>query len=265
MIKVKLLLIFLGGYFSLCSQGWELKTEIRLPDADIFSIDQFGNIYAVRGFELQKFNDLGEELYAYANPVLGEIYEIDVLNPMAPYLFFRDANQMIVLDNRLNQKGDLNFSDHHLIDVQLISFSDQENVWFYDQSSDKLHRFNIRTNTSTNQSLTITQIVGAENQPAGMVSSIDRVYLNIPEHGIYIFDATGAFVGIIPLKGVEFFDIEGKQLVGVNDKELLIYNLRDGTYSSRDIDISSIRDVQIHQNMFYILMSDRIRVYRVKA
>lgn len=255
-------LIFLGkpGF----SQEWELQKVLHLPQAELLGVDQFGSIYTANGFELRKFDADGKELYAYANPVLGDIYEIDVLNPLAPYLFFRDANQMVVIDNRLNQKGQLNFNELHFIDVQLISFSDQEDVWFYDQGSDKLYRFNIRSSKSTNESLTITQIVGGENQPSGMVSSIDKVYLNIPGHGIYIFDATGAFSGIIPLLDVKIFDVEGKQLVAVKDNEVIFYNLRTGTGESWKPEIDVIKDIRLFNSTLYLFDGDDLKVYQAR-
>ena len=244
------------------AQKWELQSELRLPDADIIGIDQFGSIYTASGFELRKFDEAGKELYAFADPVLGDIYEIDVLNPLSPYLFFKDANQMLVVDNRLNQKGELNFNDFHFIDVQLISFSDQENVWFYDQGSDKLHRFNIRTRTRTNESLTITQIVGQENQPTGLVSSIDKVYLNIPDQGIYIFDATGAFAGIIPLLEVDIFDVEGKQLIALVDDQLIFFNLRSGTSVAWQPEFNGIKDICLFSSTLYLFDGDDLRVYK---
>jgi hypothetical protein len=262
MIRLNLILFGLLFSLSIAGQKWELQKALHLPEADLLGVDQFGSIYTANGYELRKFDADGKERYAYANPVLGDIYEIDVLNPLAPYLFFRDANQMVVIDNRLNQKGQLNFNDFHFIDVQLISFSDQDNVWFYDQGSDKLYRFNIRSQKSTNESLTITQIVGKENRPVDMVSSIDKVYLNIPDQGIYIFDATGAFVGILPLLGVEIFDVEGKQLVAVKDAAVIFYNLRSGTSTSWSPEIDGIRDIRLFNSTLYLFDGDDLKVYQ---
>ncbi len=260
-MRYLIIITILLSCLSLHSQEWQLIKEIKVPESDLFSVDQFGNLYTVSGFEIKKFSSEGEELNAYANPVLGQIYEIDVLNPLAPYLFFKDANQMLVVDNRLNEKGGLNFNDYHFIDVQLISFSDQENVWFYDQASDKLFRFNIRRKQSTNTSLTITQIVGSENNPTGMVSSIDKVYLNIPTKGIYIFDATGAFTSIIPIKDAEIIDVEGKQLIAVNNNQVIFYNLRTGTSRSWEPEIDEIKDIRLFNRKLFLFDGDDLKVF----
>ena len=248
----------------LAAQEWQLREEIKLPPADLFGVDQFGFIYTVKGNEIRKHNEQGEEIYSYANPVLGDIYEIDLLNPLAPYLFFRDANQMVVLDNRLNDKSQLNFNDLDFIDVQLISFSDQENVWIYDQANDRIYRLNIRSRNTTNRSLTITQIVDAENRPVGMVSSIDKVFLNIPGEGIYIFDATGAFSKIIPLTGVSLFDVEGKLLIAVTDEELVFYNLATGSSESWNPELGEIRDLRLFNSMLYLFDGRKLRIYEAE-
>jgi hypothetical protein len=256
-ITLSLLLPILGS-----AQQWELSQEVILPPSDLFGVDQFGSIYTVQGNEIRKHSEEGEQIYSYANPVLGDIYEIDLLNPLAPYLFFRDANQMVVLDNRLNDKGQLNFNDLHFIDVQLISFSDQENVWVYDQANDRIYRLNIRSRAVTNQSLTITQIVDAENRPTAMVSSIDKVYLNIPGEGIYIFDATGAFSGIIPLKEVSLFDVEGKLLIAVIRGQLTFYNLTTGNTESWDPELGDIRDLRLFNSRLYLFDGSKLRIYQ---
>lgn len=264
MIRLFILLVLIFLARENAAQEWVLQKALHLPEAELLGVDQFGSIYTARGYDLRKYDPDGEEIYAFANPVLGDIYEIDVLNPLAPYLFFRDANQMVVIDNRLNQKGQLNFNEFHFIDVQLISFSDQDNVWFYDQGNDKLYRFNIRSRMTTNESLNITQIVGEENQPAGMVSSIDKVYLNIPGHGIYIFDATGAFSGIIPLLGVNIFDVEGKQLVAVRGEEVIFYNLRTGSSETWKPEIDDIKDIRLFNSTLYLFDGDDLKVYQAQ-
>lgn len=259
-----LLMFTLGlGWLSARSQEWQLTNTVHLPVAEAFSVDQFGSIYTVKGYEIHKFDSEGNEVYAYANPILGDIYEIDALNPLAIYLFFKDANQMTVVDNRLNQKSAFNFNDYHFIDVQLISFSDQENVWFYDQGTDKLHRFNIRSGTRSNESLTITQVVGEENTPAGLESSIDRVYLNIPRLGIFIFDATGAFTGLIPLKEIELFDVEGRQLVAVRKNEVIFYNLKTGSSELWQPGFSKIRDIKLFNNTLYLFDGTDLKVFAI--
>ncbi|MDZ7847942.1 MAG: hypothetical protein U5L96_14955 [Owenweeksia sp.] len=117
----------------------------------------------------------------------------------------------MVLDNRLNESARLDFNELGFYDVQLLSFSDQDNVWFYDQATDKIHRYNLRLQRATNQSLNISQIVGEENTPTGMVSSVNRVYLNIPTQGVYVFNATGSIFQVLAVRQISDFQIrEGK-------------------------------------------------------
>lgn len=227
---MKPIFIFLSLLFSLLcfsQEGYQQERTLQIGQADHFKVDQFGNLYLVRGDELTKLDERGSELYSYSNPLLGEIYQVDVFNPLKPYVFFKNAAQFAVLDNRLNENEQLNLLDYGFLDVQFISFSDQENMWLYDQVQDKLFRFNITERKITNQSLNLTQLLGKENEPANMLSTVENIYVNVPGEGVMVFDATGAYKKLLPLTALEDFDVKGSTLFGLKEGKLFLYDLQN--------------------------------------
>lgn len=237
--------------------------EIKVENADRFTVDQFQNLYFIHGEELTKTDPHGKQLYSYSDPLYGTISQVDVFNPLKPYLFYKDYNRLVVLDNRLNVSNKVDLTEEGFLDVQFMSFSDQDNAWLYDQSADKLFRFNLGSMKITNQSLNITQLLGSENTPAGLVSTADNIYLNVPGKGIMVFGATGSFLKLIPFKKVVSMDANGKSLLILNGDELLLYNPVSGLSSTLQKTITGIRQVKFCNDTIYVFYGNEIRLFKL--
>ena len=233
----------------------------KLPELDNFYVDQFQNLYVVNNAELRKYDPTYKQLYSYSNPLKGAINQVDVLNALNPYIFYKDWNEVVVVDNRLNASTAINFNDYGFLDVLFISFADQENVWFYDQGTDKLYRFNLQSKQVVNSSLNITQLIGAENTPHSMVSTINKVYLNIPAKGILLFDALGSLQKTIPIKEVESFCVQGDELYYVQNEQVFLYNISTSQITSFELKDKEIKNVRVGGNRLYISNKGGIGVY----
>lgn len=264
---MKLLISLLGAYllaFSPLQEKYELLKSIPAKDVEHFSVDQFKNLYLVKGNELIKYDRDAKQLYSFSNPILGDIYQVDARNALNPYIFYRDVNQLVIVDNRLNSSTALNFTDHGFLDVRFVSFSDQNNVWFYDQATDKIYRFNMQRNKVSNTSLNITQISGSENLPEAMVSTIDQVFLNVPDKGIFVFDAVGAFEKLIPLKGLAAFDVRMKKLYAIQDSAALTYDLVTAKISTLSLDVRQASSIKAEGDQLFVLKQNELQIYHKK-
>ncbi len=264
---MKFLISVLGTFLLAVSplqEKFELIKSIPAKDVDHFSVDQFQNLYLVKGNELIKYDRNAKQLYSFSNPILGDIYEVDARNALNPYIFYRDVNQLVIVDNRLNSSTALNFTDHGFLDVRFVSFSDQNNVWFYDQATDKIYRFNMQRNKVSNTSLNITQISGSENLPEDMVSTIDQVFLNVPDKGIFVFDAVGAFQKLIPLKGVKAFDVRMKKLFAIQDTLALSYDLYTAKIEQLALPVVGVKSVKVEADRLFLLNNKELQIYQYK-
>ncbi len=263
-MKCLAMIVAFSLYFPSLSaqQGFTLVSTLPVKMSDDFSVDQFGSLYLIYRNELLKLDNVGKEIHSFSNPILGEIHQVDVLNPLNPYVYYKDANRLVVLDNRLNENSSLNFSDFNFWDVQFISLSDQENVWFYDQATDKLYRFNIPQKKQTNASLNITQLIGEENEPEGMESTIDNVYLNVPPKGIYVFDAVGSFLRTIPLTELHDYDVYGKTLYGLKGGKVVLYDLETGRIVPVLFNETALRSIHFNGEALFLYDGSSIKIYK---
>ncbi len=260
-MRLLVLLIFLGGppgYAQLT-----LKTVIPQKGVEFFTADQFGNLYTIKDDILHKLDSKGKELYAYSNPLLGELSQVDVLNAMNPLLFYQDVYQIIILDNRLNQSSQTAFANYGFLDVRLVAYSDEENIWFYDQVTDKIYRFNIETKKITTQTLNITQIAGKENQPQILVSTIENIYLYLSGTGILVFDPVGAYKKTIPVNDILDFEVEGKKLYYLKNDLVVEVDLLTRQEKKYPLDINGTKALSVTGKNLYLLYDAGINYYRL--
>lgn len=193
---------------------------LPIKDAQNFSADQFENLYVLKNDVITKYDISNKEQASFSNPLFGDITAIDVSNALTPIIFFGDTYRVGILDNRLNESASLNLIELGFNDPKLISVSDDQHLWIYDQSIDKLIRYHFENAERTNTSLNISQLLGMENTPTQMVSTFENVFLNVPEKGILVFDATGAFQELIPIPGIRKFHVAGNQIYFIKDEIL---------------------------------------------
>lgn len=262
MKKILAFVILLISTAQAFSQNSPPIETFKLKGVDQFYVDQFQNLYVVIGPELRKYDPTYKQLYSYSNPIKGAINQADVMNALNPYIYYKDWNEVVVVDNRLNASTAINFNDYGFLDVQFISFSDQYNVWFYDQATDKLYKFRLPSKKVTNSSMNITQLTGVENVPTGMLSTINKVYLNVPEKGILVFDALGALQKTIPLKNIETFYVQGEEVYLLKENKLSLYNLSNSSLSELNIkDSLAVSSVKVSGKKLYLRTSNGIEVY----
>lgn len=240
----------------------QAKQSIPLKGIQNFDVDQFGNLYTTQFGQLLKLDPTGKELIGYANPLLGDISSIDVTNAMNPLIFFDIPNQMVMLDNRLNENFSNTFTDQGFIDVNLISFSDQDHIWFYDQNTDKIYRFNLEMLKKVNQSLNITQITSTENKPTELVTTFEKVYLYVPEIGILIFDAIGAFTKKIPWTNGKGLSISKNKLYLI-DQNLAVRQIDLTTNTEKVFYLNDCKPklIKVINNRIYALCEAALKIY----
>lgn len=239
----------------------EIRKSLNIRDVHYFDVDQFSNLYVINNDELKKLDPAGKMIYSYSNPIFGIPETVSAFNALNPQLFYPDLNEIVVLDNRLNEERSLNLvQSGTFLDVSLVDISDQETIWLYDQATDRIYRYNFSDLKVRNQSLNITQITGMENRPNKLISTFDRVYLNIPEKGILIFDATGSYIRYIPLLNAIDIAVYDQTIMALANGKLYRYDLRTFERQELEVELEGIRNIRIMEKVIYFLNEDGIHL-----
>ena len=140
---IQLACIFLFVVFSCKGQNTRAKLFSSEPILSnrFLAIDVLSNRYYEENGVLFKKN--GAQIWQYKNLSFGKIVKIDTQNPLKIAVFFEGFNTVILLDNQLNEIQKLSLANNkNSIIASAIGIAAQNNLWVYDNLSQKIGLFN---------------------------------------------------------------------------------------------------------------------------
>lgn len=192
--------------------------------SEAYRADHLGNVYTVNEDELTKFLPNGKMAGRYSNLRLGSISHLDVSNPLKILVYYRDFQQIVFLDNQLSVNSNaVSLEEMGYEQAELVCASANNSFWVYDKQNNELLRFdeNSKKIAATGN---LKQVLQSEITPVYMVEYNNYLFLNSPQHGIYVFDMFGAFSKVVSIKGLRDFQLMENVIYYQRDSMLCSYN-----------------------------------------
>jgi len=256
-ILLLLCLAALGG----SAQDLKLKARIN-GSFNLMMTDHIGKLYLGVEDELFMYSKEGKLLYQYSDLSSGEITYLDTRNPLKLLLFYPDYSQITYLDNTLSHSREnaIQLDRLNLELVQLVCASFDNGFWVYDPVDFRLIRFDQGLNV-TNEEPNINQLVGAELNPIQMVEGESWLYLNDPQHGIFVFDQFGMYAKLIPIKGIRHFQVRGNGIFLHIETGLMKYNMITLEQEKVELPIKDFQFMRIEKDLLYFLTDSGVHIY----
>lgn len=229
---------------------------------DAFTTDELGNIYALKGDELQLFLPSGRSWLRNSLKTFGRITTMDAFYSLKPMVFAQEQGQLAVLDNTLSVQGSvMNLPRLGYPQVTLACMSVQNHFWFYDQRDMALVRVDaqIRQVASSGR---LDQLLGYSVQPLQMQEFDNWLYVNDPGRGILVFDLFAAYYKTIPIKGARSFEVRQGALYHYQRDTLFRYDMR--TFQDDPLPVPqgvTPLDMRMESGRLFVRTKDRILVY----
>ena len=104
--------------------------------------DPFGAKYTIANNEFRKTKEGKTQKYKTLS--LGEIYSVDIQNPLQIVLFYRKFNTVVLLDNQMNETSRIDFSQlaEPLI-AEAAGLASQNRLWLYDINTQQLGLYDL--------------------------------------------------------------------------------------------------------------------------
>jgi len=192
---------------SVFAQTSSLKVIDRQPmEADRFwGVDSYDQFYFSKNNVFYKTED--GKRFQFQDLQLGVLESVDLLNPLKLLLFYKEANTVVLLDNRLNEIDRVNFN--FISEVKTVDFagiSKDNLLWIFNADLQQLELFNyqlLRTNAS---SLPFNRTVTA------LKSNYNYAWLKHQE-GFLKYNINGSLMTKFSFKDVLSFSIYKDQLM----------------------------------------------------
>jgi len=229
-----------------------------------FSVDALGNLYILsKNDQLKKIDARGDSVAVFnAVKRYGQLYSIDVTNPLKILLYYKDFGTVLTLDRFLSVRNTLDLRRQNIFQVKAVGLAYDNNIWVFDEQDGRLKRLaeDGKLILSTND---LRLVFDTLPSPDFITDQDGLVYLYDADRGVYLFDYYGALKSRIPFTGWRDFMVAAKTIYGRKENEMLKYE--PGSLDLKHIRIptqfQSATRIRITQQKLYILDSGVLSVY----
>lgn len=264
--RARYIVAFLGWLF--CSSfepNWQFLFRIE-AEAKMIETDRMGNIYLVtKTNQLYKYNAQGVLQGTLNYAYLGNISQIDASNPLEIYLFYRELNALVFLDNNLAFRGRLNLGDVGIIQASAAARSYSNGIWVFDQGDLQLKKM-AKDGSLLQASGNSLQFAQNKNlSPTRIIDNGDKIFANDSSEGILVFDLFANYIKTVPIKGQETIKIMGESLFFMDETKLMSYQLKQYRRDTLALPQVANKSFSIEKERLYLLNEKGINVYQYKA
>ncbi len=261
------LVLFFIGFLSMSFVARQSSMTYNLiaafkANAKLIHTDNLGNLYVVtQTNQLNKYGRNGALLATLNYNYTGSITQIDASNPMQIFLFYRELNKVIFLDNNLAYRGEIDLAKAEIIQASAIARAYDNNLWVFDLGDLQLKKIN-QKNSVEQTSGNIRQYI-VNNAAVSMIyDNDDRVFVVDSLNGVMVFDVFASYIKTIPIKGVSDMKISNKSIYYYQDGMLNKYNWQASLNTAYAMpDTFNVTKITIEKERIYLQKPDSIYIY----
>lgn len=265
MVNRSIILLITLCLFS-CGVTKEISAPIIISDThdiniaiDNVYLDNLNQLHIIdhKGTLTRYTQDL-EILYKYSDNTLGSIQHVDVNNPLKILVYHSDYGIISYLDNTLALIRKANLQDWGFNDVSTIASSNDGNIWLYDPAKNQVLKINDagKIQLSTNN---LNDYRLQDLNPTKIVERNNKLFIFDQEYGIIIFDNLGQYLKVLPIKEINNFQTDGKNIYVFQNNNIKVYTIRLLEENTIPLETKKgIQNVLISPRSIYYIYADGV-------
>jgi hypothetical protein len=257
-------LFILPVLFTYCQEIMTSKINSISIDADAFiGYDQLDSYYFTKNNVLYK--QVGEQVINYMNVGLGKLKKVDIINPLKIVLFYEDFNSVVFLDNQLNEKQKINFSDLNTpIIAHAVGMAAKNSIWYFDLNNQKIGLYDYEQNKQIPLSQPLSTSI------TWYQSNLNYFYWRDNQSTWNSIDVFGKIKKIEENVTDEFLILSGKEYIihKKNDNESALFLINDNQNKKSqkiNIDEKSIKNFSYKNQILTIFTGKEIINYKIQT
>jgi len=259
--RTVLFLLLATILFSSYAPSWKKLSTIDIQVKDL-ELDHLGNVYVVsKTNQLYKFNENGILLSTLNYAYLGNITHIDCSNPLELYLFYKELNAIVFLDNNLAYRGRMNLSDFGILQAAAAGRAYDNGVWVFDQGDMQLKKLE-RDGTIMQQSGNSLQFVDQQKlSPEDIKDNGNRVFVCDTSSGILMFDVFANYIKTFTKVSSLSYMVNDKELTYLEKDKLIKIKILGSTRDTLNLPVTGIIQAKLGKDKVYLSDSNQLHIY----
>jgi hypothetical protein len=264
MIRVYLM-IFLFAFCvkPLFSQlSFELVSE-QNAEADRLVVDDLGNIYLMNSTGIERRNAVGGGVFRTSEMQWGEFHDVDVTDPLRPFIHFSSSGKVVFFDNTLSVQGSpIDLFEHGYDNIDFMCGSRGDGYWLWDGRNSEI----IRVDRNFNRILStgnLSILLKSEILPQAMMERGSFLYVLNSDNTLHIFDMFGAWKKSLTIGALVNWEADsgGLFLFGV-DKKMRMVDAKLWQVQELELPVSE-GSFSFHSPYLYSLENGVLRMFKL--
>jgi hypothetical protein len=249
------ILVFIGLLFPL-----QDKTVIKLDGKpDIFTIDNFDNIYVYQKNTLKKYNIKGELSSCFSSFEYGQLQSMDVSDPLQLVLFYKEFNIILFLDNNLNPLGKaISLDKLGFTTIDAVCKSKEFGVWLLDSYAQKLILYGFNPKGIIRE-ISLLKYTKSLLYLDKILENGDEVYLSSTGRAVWVFNQMGGKLSLLKVYPATGYQVRNDKLIYSDKKFLYQYNSETEQIDTLSVNgFKKFDDIKLGNSKIFILKNDSI-------
>ncbi len=228
----------------------------KLKTDNFIGIDDFGAIYHIKNNVLYKKTDTNT--ISYNNLQLGNLSNVDILNPLEITVFYTDFNTVIKLDNTLNEIIKIDFNQTKTFkNVQFATTAISKNIWIFNTDLQQLELFNHQTKKSfpIHQPLAKSVIVQKSNY--------NFCWL-LTKTQLFHYNNYGSLINKIPMENFEDFCQSNGNIILKKKNKLFFLEKDSESRTPLTLPKIIVKDFYLNGENLYIYDGELLHQFQLK-
>ncbi len=258
---MKYILLYITGFYLALAgaQTIPLNDTIPVPEGSYITSDNLENLFVVTPTnDIIKYDKDGKKTATANFKVLGHITSIDVTNPFEIYVFYRDQNKIIFLDNLLNLRGECDMESIGVSQIACIGRSADNQIWIFDVADLKLKKYSKDLKLMIESASFNTFNIGSVVYPT-IIRDINSSILILDQNKILEFDIFANFSKIKLMDTLTGFQYINEKIVFLKKNRINMFNPLNFTMQELDITLpANTKNIRIEKERLFVLTDEYV-------
>lgn len=241
------------------AQTIPLNDSIPVPAGSYITTDNLENLFVITPTnDIIKYDKDGKKLATANYKVLGNITSIDVTNPFEIYVFYRDQNKILFLDNLLNSRGECDMETIGVSQIACIGRSADNQIWLFDVADLKLKKYSKDLKLIIESASFNTFNYGPNIYPS-IIKDINSAVLILDQNRVLEFDIFANFSKIRLIDTLTGFQYINEMIVFLKNNRIYMFNPLNFTMQEMTITLpANTKNIRIEKERLYVLTDEYV-------
>lgn len=246
-MKYIIIQICLFTFVSSFAQGeMSLSTVEKIPlKAERFvGADNFGSIYFIKNRTLHKKSTT--EIFEFKDFQLGNMGNVDLLNPLRITVFYPQHQTAVILDNKLNEIRRIPFSmEPPFLNVVNATTAADNRLWTFNENNQQLEAYNFRDKVNFTLSRPIAEKYITHQ------SNFNFCYV-LTEKKLRVYNVYGSLINSIPAEDVKKISLSNDKILVLKKEGLSLLTENLSVETAIKTPDLTIKDLYLSDDFLYI-------------